>query len=433
MVQGIIIVVFMVLMMFLMMAKKCPTLIALAILTIGISLIGGIPLKGKEGILTNVITDGSIGMASSYVVVLVASWLGAAMNKTKVSETLIRKAAEFGGDRTLVVTFLLFVVSILLCANINGLGAVIMIGTIVIPILISVGVDKFTAGCVMLMAVGAGNQFGLTRPTYIANALGIEFDQVYVISCICAACTVVAALVFISYRWLRNGKKFAFSASAGSMTVDEDDDQDYEIKGFRGFMAMLTPFIPIVFVAVIKWPIMPAIILGLIWVFAWTAKGWRRTCNLAVKTCYEGFLLGAPGAALMIFIGMLLKAINNETVSGLLVPITNHITPTSMIAFILFFGLLAPLSLYRGPLTIYGLGAGIAVLMISGGLLAPILVCAGFISNGCLQTTSCPTNTHNVWVASFVEEDVSTIMKKQMPYVWVASFVALVICVVLNW
>ena len=427
MVQGLIIVAFMVVMMILMMTKKCPTLVALILLVLGISVIGGIPIKGDNSLFTTVITAGSINMASSYVVVIIASWLGVAMNKTGVSVSIIRKAAELGGDKTLFVTFLLYAVTIFLCANINGLGGVIMIGTIVIPILISTGVDKLTAGCVMLLAVGAGNQFGLTRPTYISNALGLEFETVYTISCICAACTVVAAVCFNLFRWFKGGKKFAFSAEA------EESTAKYEIKGIRGAMAMLTPFLTIALVGIFKWAVLPAILFGLIWLFVWTARGWHKTCNLVLNTCYEGFTMGAPGAALMIFIGMLLKTIQHENISTLLVPLTNAITPTTLIAFIAFFALLAPLSLYRGPLTIYGLGAGIAALMISGGLLAPVLVCVGFISNGCLQTTSCPTNTHNVWVSSFVEEDVGVIMRKLMPFVWTASLVALIIGAVMYW
>lgn len=417
----------MIIMMILMMTKKMPTLIALIFLVLGISLIGGIPFMGEGSLSTGIITAGSIGMASSYVIVFIASWLGAALNKTGVSEAIIRKAAELGGDKTLFVTLLLFVSTIFLCANINGLGGVIMIGTIVIPILISVGVDKLTAGCVMLLAVGAGNQLGLARPTYISNALGLDFDLVYQFSCICAVCTAVAAIVFVLFRYFKGGKKFAFAAET------EEIVEKYEVKGFRGLLAMLTPFLTIVLVGIFKWDVLTALLFGIIWLFVWTASSWRRVCNLALNTCYEGFTLGAPGAALMIFIGMLLKTIQHESVSNLLVPLTNVITPTTVVAFILFFGLLAPLSLYRGPLTIYGLGAGIASLMISGGLLSGMLVCVGFISNGCLQTTSCPTNTHNVWVAGFIEEDVGAIMRKLMPFVWLASIAALMIGTVMYW
>lgn len=431
MIKGIIIIAFMVIMMALMMARKCPTLIALATLVIGIGIIGGLPLKGQGGLLTEVITNGSIQMASSYVIVFIAAWLGAAMNKTKVTETMIRKAAELGGDKTLFITFLLFAVTIILCANITGLGAVILIGSIVIPILTSVGVDKFTAGCVMLLAVGAGNQIGLARPTYISNALNLEFSQVYNLSLICAALTIAAGVIFILVRWFKQGKKFAFSTEAVLNT--DGGGNDYEISGFTGAMAMLTPVVPIVLVLFAKWPPLAAVIAGLIWVFVWTAKGFQRTFNLALETCYEGFYLGAPGAVLMIFIGMLLKVVNNPTISALLLPITNKIIPSSPIVFVLLFGLLAPLSLYRGPLTIYGLGAGIAALMVSSGLLAPIIVCAGFISNGCLQTTSCPTNTHNVWVSGYVEEEVTGITKALMPYVWTASIVALIVFTVMHW
>ena len=70
------------------------------------------------------------------------------MEKTRISETMIKKGAELGGDKTLIVTLVLFIIASILFSVVNGLGTVIMVGTIVIPILVSVGVDKFTEMCI---------------------------------------------------------------------------------------------------------------------------------------------------------------------------------------------------------------------------------------------------------------------------------------------
>lgn len=75
----------------------------------------------------------------------------------------------------------------------------------------------------------------------------------------------------------------------------------------------------------------------------------------------------------------------------------------------------------------YGLGAGIAALMASLGTIAPMMVCIGFLGVAAVQDTSCPTNTHNVWAAGFVEEDVTQITKAQILWIWAASAAAIVI------
>jgi len=64
---------------------------------------------------------------------------------------MIKKGAELGGDKTLIVTLVLFIIASILFSVVNGLGTVIMVGTIVIPILVSVGVDKFTASALFLL------------------------------------------------------------------------------------------------------------------------------------------------------------------------------------------------------------------------------------------------------------------------------------------
>ena len=393
MVQAIIVLVFIVLMMALMVSGKCPTLIALPILTVGIAIVCGLPLTGEESLLQTVIEDGAVRLSTNYAQVIIATWVGCLMAATGITETMIRKAAEFGGDKTLVVTLLLFFVSIGIFAAVPGLGGVIMVGSIVLPILISVGVDKFTAASVLLLSYGAGENFSLTRTSYFAGVVGVEHSDVYFFCCILASVTAIAGLVYILVRYFKNGRKFAFSAKVNAI-----EEKTGNLKGFSGAMAMLTPFIPILLVVALKWPIIPAFLVALVWAFVWTSKGksWKEICNLFSKTCYNGFMDAAPCAALMIFIGMLLKVINTTAVNAVLAPLVNSITPTSPLTFILFFAICAPLVLYRGPLNLYGLGAGIAALMTASGIVSPTMVFVGFVGVCALQGSSCPTNTHNV-------------------------------------
>ena len=46
------------------------------------------------------------------------------------------------------------------------------------------------------------------------------------------------------------------------------------------------------------------------------------------------------------------------------------ILPGTALMFILFFSILAPLALYRGPLNVWGLGLGIGAIMLSTGKLS---------------------------------------------------------------
>lgn len=133
----------------------------------------------------------------------------------------------------------------------------------------------------------------------------------------------------------------------------------------------------------------------------------------------------------MIVIGILLKAVATTEVTTALEPFMSVIAPGSTVAFVLFFVLLAPLCLYRGPFNLWGLGAGICTLFVGLSLLTPAQAMVGFVGVTVMQSICCPTNTHNVWVAGYTGQEVTAITMKQLPYVWPAVAVMIILGTVL--
>ena len=141
---------FMIAIMALMVTRKMPMVVALIVLAIGICLIGGVPAIGvnadgqKIGFLDTVTVSGATKLATNIFIAVFAGWLGSVMEVTGITKTIIKKGAELGGDKPLVVTLILFAICSLLFNVIVGLGGVIMIGSIMVPILLAVGVDRLT-------------------------------------------------------------------------------------------------------------------------------------------------------------------------------------------------------------------------------------------------------------------------------------------------
>ena len=431
MVQGILILVFMLAVMVLMVTRKVPTVIALILLSIGICVIGGVPAIGvndegtKIGFLDTVIVSGATKLSANIMIAVFAGWLGSVMDVTGITKTMIKKGAELGGDKTLAVTLILFAICSLLFNVIVGLGGVIMIGSIMIPILLAVGVDKLTAAGVLLFSYGVGNTFSLNAANTYSAITGTTFDMCYQYSVILAPLAAVAGVLFIVYRYKTAGKKFAFSAPAS----EEVDDSLYQIKGFTGFMAILSPILPILLVVIGKLDTIPALLIAVVWATAWTCikAGYKRTMNMLVKTFAEGFSKTASSSILMIAIGMLLNAVNQPAVASALEPFMQAICPNSRLGLILFFSLLAPLAMYRGPLNLWGMGAGLAALMVGLGLLPAPAIMVGFVGVCVVQVICCPTNTHNVWASGYVGEDVTNLMKKLLVFVWPAVVIGVTI------
>lgn len=432
MVQGILIIVFMLAVMALMVTRKIPTVVALIVLSIGVCLIGGVPALGvdadgnKIGFLDTVIVSGATKLSTNIMIAVFAGWLGSVMYVTGITKTMIKKGAELGGDKPLVVTLILFVICSLLFSVIVGLGGAIMIGTIMIPILLAVGVDKATAAGVLLFSYGVGNTFSLSTTNNYASITSAPFETVYQYSLILAALAALAGICFIVYRCKAVGKKFAFSAPVEEEAVD---DSVYQIKGILGALAILSPVLPILLVAVGKIDTIPALLFAVIWATLTTClhAGYKRTMNLLVKTFADGFSKTASAGILMIAIGMLLNAVNQPAVSSALEPFMKAVSPSGRFAVVVFFVILAPLSMYRGPLNLWGMGAGLAALMAGLGLLPASAIMVGFVGVAVMQVICCPTNTHNVWASGYVGEDVTGLMKKMILFVWGAVAVGIVI------
>ena len=153
--------------------------------------------------------------------------------------------------------------------------------------------------------------------------------------------------------------------------------------------------------------------------------------NMLTKSLFDGFSATAPSVTLMIGIGMLLNAINIDAVKNSLEPMMRFVTPSNTVSFVIFFIVLAPLCLYRGPLNLWGLGAGIAALMVSLDILPLNVIMGGFCAVSVMQLLCCPTNTHNVWVCSYTGEEVTSVTKRLILWIWPVVIICVVATVIL--
>ncbi len=432
MLQGVLIIVVFVIIAALMMTKKIPTLLALPLMGIIICIVAGVPAVGNDadgkaiGWLQTVVEAGTVRMGSAIMAVIFGAWLGQLMNKTGVTETIIKKSAELGGDRPLIVTLVMVVACAVLFTTLSGLGSIIMVGSIVLPILISVGVPAMSAACIFLMAFTTGLTFNIANWTTYSSIFNLPIENIRNFEVYLLIATALATLIFVFVEFKRNGVKFSFSAPVS------ENAETRQLSGVTGALAMITPLVPIVLVAFLKVPVVPAFLAGIIWILLFTSKSFSKAMNLLVKTCYDGITDGAPAIILMIGIGILYLAVTHSMVKAVLNPFLLEVVPSTRILFIVFFSLLAPLSLYRGPMNLFGLGSGIAALIIGLGTLSPLAVMGAFLAAERIQGCGDPTNTQNVWTANFAEVEVNTITKKLLPYLWIIAVVGVVLSGILH-
>ncbi|MGD9559522.1 MAG: hypothetical protein AB7V55_02830, partial [Oscillospiraceae bacterium] len=217
----------------------------------------------------------------------------------------------------------------------------------------------------------------------------------------------------------RNGVKFAWAAETPK--APEEPDLDFKKAPV---ISLFTPLIPLILVIAFKVPIIPALFAGIVYCFFTVlifskGTGITKMIGMTTKSAIDGVSDGALGVLSMIVIGMLSKSLTHPVVSDTISDAIKFIFPSNLVLFLLIFAVFAPLALYRGPLNVWGIGAGIATLVAATGVIpAPIVLCC-FIACERMQVIADPTNSHNVWLSNYVGTDTLTLLKKVFFYVWI--------------
>ena len=157
----------------------------------------------------------------------------------------------------------------------------------------------------------------------------------------------------------------------------------------------------------------------------------RDTVQTFTKSVLESFESVAPAVILIIGIGMLLNSVNHPNIKDALQPFLQSMSPPNGFFFVVIFTLLAPLTLYRGPLNIWGMGTGIAAILLTTKAMTPEAIMAMLLSVGAMQSVCDPTNTANIWIANFARVDTVDILKRMIVYIWPMIVVALSIAAVM--
>ena len=415
----------------LMYTKKLSALYALPLMAFLMALVSGIPfvdgVEGEPGILTLMFVEGPVRLASAIMTLIFGAILAQYVRNTGIAEAVIRKVSELAGDRPLVLGISFFVVLSLLFTTLGGLGSVIMIGSIVLPIMTSVGIMPLDAGCILLFSLSTGGIFYLANWGLYIDAMGLTVEQIRSFAFPLGAIFFVLGILFVYINVQHGGK--LFSKKKIAWPTPEISQNTDSAPNNVNVLAMLTPIVPLIMVIGLHVDIITGFVTAIIYCMITTAN--KDTFNQLTKSITDGISTSAGAIFLIIGIGMLLKVVMDPRVTQHIGPQLARILPTTGIGYVIFFAILAPLALYRGPLNVWGLGLGIGATMMATGKIPAMALMAALMSTGQLQGICDPTNTHNVWTATATGTDVNDILRKTLPYAWVGAIMGLIIAGIL--
>lgn len=420
----------------LMMSRRMPALLALPCMAMIIALISGsfydwsklpsdAPFTDLGSFLQSyVITKGAARLAEPIMFTVFGAILSQLVIRTGIAQRIVSVAAEYAGDRKMILAGVLTAVVAFCFTSLTGLGAVIMLGSLILPILLSAGLSAEFCACLLLFAIATGGVFNPAIIGTYQKIFGLEQDIVKHYVTVYGGLLGLTTLLFFLIEGRHERDSFAWSQISQAIP-----------KPSMSPLALLTPILPIALLlgssALVdffhigsKWEIIPSFLVGITY-GALTTEPKKALQHITAATL-EGLKDVGPVLGLFIGIGMALNAMMADPTRDVMAPFLSGVLPQSPIGYLLFFTILAPLALYRGPLNFFGLGAGIAGLILGAHLMPAIAIMAAYLAVGQIQGVCDPTNTSNVWLATFTKGSTERFLKRTLPYVWGFVAVALI-------
>ena len=382
----------------LMYARVVPALLAVPAMAVVMSVVAGVPPKGVAA----VVVDGAASLASVYVAVVFGAMLGRVTLDTGIARSIVNFAAEFGGEQPPVVAMLMCAVVALLFVSLTGLGAIIMVGSIVLPIMMTTGVPRKIAATLFLMAFALGFIFNIAYWKFYTQYFGVTQQQMLPYAVALAAVDALALAIYAAVSFSRSRDYATWAVEAEKQTV--------RIPWF----ALVTPVLPILLYFTLHVDAVAAFALSAIYGALTTRPA--AIVRILSAAAIRGVEDVAPAIVLFIGIGMLLTAVRQPEFAAALRPLVASDALRNPAAYVVLFGLLSPLVLYRGPLNPFGVGIAFFTVLLSAHVYPAAIIVAAIMAVVQVQNVCDPTNTANVWVANFTGVHIEEITKRTLPF-----------------
>jgi len=370
-----------------------------------------------EEYLVHVLGGGALRLSGTIIATLFGGMFAMYVKHLKIAERLIYWTAEFAGERPFIIGLAVFLATMVIFTSVGGLGTVIMLGTIILPVLRSVGLSPVVAAGTFLIAIAMG---GTLQP--VNRRLWMDFYGVSAAQIDALILTMLALYAVLGLGWVWWGTRRGLLSSFQSEVAPPPPRDAAPLPPYL----MAAPLLPVLLVYFVRLEEVTAFTAGLVFMYLCVCRQSGAVRRFA-RALIEGAQAVVPPVLLMLGIGILLTSLSTPPVQQNLQPLLAAAVPQSRWGYIALFAIGAPLALYRGPLNIWGMGLAVsAILLATSGLSAPAILGA-ILAAGMLQGISDPTNTANVWIAGFQGITVNQILRYTLVPVWIAAAVAVAI------
>lgn len=376
------------------------------------SVIGLIPFNV---VIQDVIAKPALNYGPTIIYIVFGSWFGRVLVDSGIAGSISAQTEKVGRKAPILAAILVVLVTALIFSSAYGVGSVIAIGVILIPILLSIGVPKKVAIPAFTMAIGAPMYINVVLFNQIkAFFPSVNFSGNYLVFGLTAmSVQLIGVIIFILVhsKSIKNGKIETIATN--------------EQVAFKRThpVTFIVPIIPVALNMFFHWDAIPALLLATIIALLLTGqmKSYTGLVAFINKTVSQAI---NDISGLIIFLMALVMFAGAATVN---VPhfkgIIEVILPHSPLVLAIAVGILAPLALFRGPLHVWGAGAATAAVLAATGTFPPIFLLPLLYTASIMAVSIDLTQSWNTWALTYSKLETKEYLKMGIPVMWAVSIV----------
>ena len=376
------------------------------------SIIGLVPFNV---VIQDVLAKPALNYGPTIIYIVFGSWFGRVLVDSGIAGSISAQTEKVGRKAPILAAILVVLVTALIFSSAYGVGSVIAIGVILIPILLSIGVPKKVAIPAFTMAIGAPMYINVVLFNQIkAFFPSVSFSGKYLIFGLAAmSVQLIGVIIFIlvNSKSIKNGKIETIATNS-----------QVEFKKTHP-ITFIVPVIPVALNMFFHWDAIPALLLATIIALLLTGqmKSYTGLVAFINKTVSQAI---NDISGLIIFLMALVMFAGAATVN---VPhfkgIIEVILPHSPLVLAIAVGILAPLALFRGPLHVWGAGAATAAVLAATGTFPPIFLLPLLYTASIMAVSIDLTQSWNTWALTYSKLETKEYLKMGIPVMWLVSIV----------
>jgi len=371
-------------------------------------------------VLTNVFQTGPENYGKSILVnIFFGAFFGRILMDTGIAATLIRKVVELGGDKPRLTMSLLCIVTAVIFTSMTGIGPVISIAVIVLPIMLSLGIAAPVALFAFMGSIMAGIfanivNFKQYQAMFVAankDFASYDYNAYFRFGVIAMIVALVVVLIVANINAGKKKASHAWAAAASSSTIEN-----------APAISWISVILPVVLVITIKCPIILAFCVSGLFALITCRKlkgGFGAVCRMLAKLFADGAIDVAPMIGFLLALAMF----NNAAIfaAPYFQALFGNFIPTSALVLCVVFAILTPLGFFRGPMNLVGCGAAILAVVVATAnwpvqFLYPLFA----------VTTIAPqhldiTQSWVAWGFGYTKVSTKDYMKMSIPTGWIAG------------